>query len=102
MPTATKRNSTKTSAIRKKAPTVDDTYIVTADSKKRISLRGTEIKHFHVQARSDGSFLLEPRVLVPPSAVSARTLAMLDRAATNLKKGKASAPVDLSELADRG
>lgn len=100
MPTATKRKSVKTSNVRTKALTVKDTFIVTADAKKRISLRGTEIKHFHVQARSDGSFLLEPRVLVPPSAVSTRTLAMLDRAATNFKKGRASAPVDLSEFSD--
>ena len=100
MPTVTKSKSTKTSSARKKSPTVKDSYIVTADAKKRVSLRGTKIKHFHVQARSDGSYLLEPRILVPPSAVSARTLNMLDRAAENFKKGKASAPVDLSEFAE--
>jgi hypothetical protein len=39
---------------------------------------------------------LEPRVLVPPQAVSGRTLKMLDKSVAGLKKGLASAPVDLS------
>jgi hypothetical protein len=54
--------------------------------KKRISLRDAKTKYFHVQALFNGCFYLEPRVLVPPRAVSARTLKMLDRSAANLKK----------------
>ncbi len=73
-----------------------DQYDVTADAKKRISLRGAKTKYFHVRALSNGVFLLEPRVLVPPEAISARSLRMLDRSAANLKKGLASAPIDLS------
>jgi hypothetical protein len=38
----------------------------------------------------------EPRVLVPPRAVSVRTLKMLDKSVVALKKGLASAPVGLS------
>lgn len=76
--------------------TILENYDVAADAKKRISLRNAKTKYFHVQALSDGSYLLEPRVLVPPQAVSARTLKMLDKSVAGLKKGLASAPVDLS------
>jgi len=39
--------------------------------------------------------LLVPRVLVPAEAISARSLKMLDKSVANLKKGLASAPIDL-------
>ncbi len=78
--------------------TVLETYDVAADAKKRISLRNAKTKYFHVQALSNGSYLLEPRVLVPLQTVSARTLKMLDRSVAGLKKGLASAPVDFSQF----
>jgi hypothetical protein len=80
----------------KRRPTVVDVYDVAADAKKRISLRNARTKYFHVKALSNGGYLLEPRVLVPPQAISARSLKMLDKAAANLKKGLASAPIDLT------
>jgi hypothetical protein len=49
-----------------------------------------------VQALSNGCYVLSPRVLVPPQAVSARSLKMLDKSAASLKKGLASAPIDLA------
>lgn len=76
--------------------TVVNRYDVAADAKKRISLRGAAAKYFHVMALSNGAYMLEPRVLVPPHALSARSLKMLDRSAANLRKGMASAPIDLS------
>jgi len=79
-----------------KRATVVRLYDVAADAKNRISLRGTKTKYFHVKALSNGCFLLEPRVLVPPQALSARTRKMLGQAADNLKKGLASEPIDLS------
>ena len=71
-------------------------YDIAADDKKRISLRGAKTKYFHVKAFSNGCYLLEPRVLVHPEAVSARTLRMLEASATNFKAGLASAPIDLA------
>lgn len=71
-------------------------YDVAADAKNRISLRGATAKYFHVLALSNGSYLLEPRVLVPPDAVPARTLKMLNRSVANLKKGKIPPPIDLT------
>jgi sulfite reductase beta subunit-like hemoprotein len=83
---------------RKKKPsrTVVEEYDVAADAKRRISLRHAKTKYFRVRSLSDGSFLLEPRVLVPPGAISSRVLKMLDQSAENLKKGVASPPVDLT------
>ncbi len=50
----------------------------------------------HVEVLSNGTYLLEPRVLVPLEAISARSMKMLDKSAANLKKGFASAPIDLA------
>jgi hypothetical protein len=76
--------------------TVLEEYDIAADAKKRISLRRAKAKYYRVRALSDGSFLLEPRVLVPPHAISQRVLRMLDKSAKNLKKGRASPPIDLT------
>ena len=75
-------------------------YDVAADAKKRISLRGAKTKYFHVKAFSNGCFVLEPRVLVPPHAISARALKMLDKSVAGLKQGQASAPIDLLAFAE--
>jgi len=76
--------------------TVVERYDVAADAKKRINLRNAKTKYFHVKALSNGAYVLEPRVLVPPSAISTRSLRMLGKSVANLKKGVASAPIDLS------
>lgn len=76
--------------------TIVEDYDVAADAKKRISLRRARTKYFHVKAFSNGCYLLEPRVLVSPRAISARSLKMLDKSVANLKKGLASSPIDLS------
>src|SRR6266581_3198784 len=78
--------------------TVVEHYDVAADDKKRVSLRGAKTKYFHVNALSNGCYLLEPRVLVPLAAIPARTLKALKRSAENLRKAKASAPAVLPEL----
>jgi hypothetical protein len=76
--------------------TVIEDYDVAADAKKRINLRNAKTKYFHVKALSNGAYILEPRVLVPPAAISVRSLRMLDKSVANLKKGIASAPIDLA------
>ena len=89
---------TKARAKRNRGLTVVERYDVAADAKKRINLRNAKTKYFHVKALSNGAYLLEPRVLVPPAAISARSLRMLDKSVANLKKGVASAPIDLTAL----
>jgi hypothetical protein len=84
----------------KVGPVVVEEYDVAADAKKRISLRRAKTKYFRVRSLSDGSFLLEPRVLVAPKAISSRVLRMLDRSAENLRKGVASPPIDLTPFQD--
>lgn len=90
-----KTTTRKTVGITKKVSVIND-YDVAADAKNRISLRGANAKYFHVKALSNGAYMLEPRVLVPPDAIPAKTLKMLNRSVANLKKGKVSAPIDLS------
>lgn len=91
MKTATLERSAKATKTE-----VVDAYDAAADAKNRISLRGATAKYFHVRALSNGSFVLEPRVLVPPECVSKRTLETLGHSVDNLKKGHTSAPIDLS------
>ena len=87
----------RTATLKKEnRPTVIEDYDVAADAKKRINLRNAKTKYFHVKALSNGCYVLEPRVLVPPHAISARTMKMIEQSAANLKKGVASAPIDLS------
>lgn len=75
-------------------------YEARIDVKKRVTLRGARYDNYHVQEYSDGRIVLEPRVLVSPFEVSQNTLAMMDSAMENLKKGKVSKPVDLASFAD--
>ena len=68
------------------------------DSKKRITLRGAEAEYYAVRMYDDGKVLLEPRVLVPPEAVSKKTLQMMDKAVENIRNGKVSQPIDLDSI----
>lgn len=71
-------------------------YDARVDSKKRITLREPVAGYYHVTEKEDGTIELSPRVLVHPDEVSARTLTMVDQSVANLKKGAASAAVDLN------
>ncbi len=85
---------------RRKSVSILQHYVATADSKNRISLRGSQTKYFHVKALSNGSYVLEPRVLISPDAIPARTLKMIDSSVTQLKREKVSAPIDLIRFAE--
>jgi hypothetical protein len=100
MPIAAKAHTKGITSPRSGISVVEQ-YDTAADSKKRISLRGAQSKYFHVKALSNGSYLLEPRVLLPRDAVPARTLKMLEHSVANLKKGKVSAPIDLTAFTEK-
>jgi hypothetical protein len=76
-------------------------YDIAADAKNRISLRGARTKYFHVKAFANGCYVLVPRLLVAPKGLSTRSLKMLDKSVVQLKKGRASAPIDLSAFVQR-
>lgn len=73
-------------------------YDAHLDAKNRITLRGASFQNYNVRVYENGCILLEPRVLVTPDSISARTLADMDRAITNFKAGEVSAPIDLSDF----
>ena len=81
-------------------PTAIKEYDAKLDSKKRITLRNNNFDYYHVQEMSDGTIILFPRELTAPFQVSARTLAMMDKSMENLRAGKVSAAIDLSEFED--
>ncbi|HUW40666.1 MAG TPA: hypothetical protein VMV90_06615 [Rectinemataceae bacterium] len=76
-------------------------YDARIDTKKRVTLRGARYDNYHVQEYADGRILLEPRKLVAPFELSARTLAAMDEGMKNLKKGKVSKSIDLTAFADK-
>ena len=63
-------------------------YDVKLDNKNRVELRETAYEYFHIKQYKDGSFLLEPKVLVEPFEVSKNTLKMMDSSIKNIKNGK--------------
>ncbi len=73
-------------------------YDAKLDIKKRITLRSVPFEYYHVSEFEDGRILLEPRELTVPFSVSANTLDMMDTAVKNMKAGKVSGAIDLSEF----
>lgn len=73
-------------------------YTVHIDSKKRVTLRGAAYQYYNVREYKNGCIILEPRELIVPESISARTLKDMDRAIANFKKGKVSEAVDLSDF----
>lgn len=77
---------------------VQTDYTAHLDAKNRLTIRGAKYAYYQVKEYVNGCILLEPRELVRPKEISQRTLKMMDEAVANLKQGKASAPLDLSEF----
>ncbi|MDY6349519.1 MAG: hypothetical protein SPL62_03345 [Selenomonas sp.] len=77
---------------------VQTDYTAHLDAKNRLTIRGAKYAYYQVKEYANGCILLEPRELVRPKEISQRTLKMMDEAVANLKQGKASAPLDLSEF----
>jgi virulence-associated protein VapD len=80
--------------------TVIREYDTRLDSKKRVTLRNVLFEYYHVLEMENGTIIMEPRELTVPFQVSANTLAMMDESVRNIKAGKVSDKVDLSEFED--
>ena len=73
-------------------------YNARLDAKHRITLRNVLYEYYHVSEMEDGRIILEPRELTAPFQISANTLSMMDEAIRNMRAGKVSDAVDLSEF----
>ena len=73
-------------------------YDVHIDSKKRVTLRGARYQYYNVREYENGCIILEPRELITPDSISARTLKEMDQSIQNFKLGKVSEPIDLSDF----
>lgn len=73
-------------------------YDVHLDSKKRVTLRGARYQYYNVREYENGCIMLEPRELITPDSISARTLKEMDQSIQNFKLGKVSEPIDLSDF----
>ena len=78
--------------------TVVREYDAKLDSKKRLTLREAGFEYYHVSVLPDQRIVLEPRVLTSPFEVSANTLNMMDKSVENMKSGRVSPALDLSEF----
>lgn len=72
-------------------------YDAKLDSKRRITIRNAGFEYYHVQELNNGVIILEPRGLTDPFQISSNTLLMMDSAVENLKAGRESEPVELSQ-----
>ena len=75
-------------------------YDAKLDSRRRITIRNAGFEYYHVQELNNGVIILEPRELTVPFQISSNTLSMMDSAVENLKAGKVSEPVELSQFAE--
>ena len=73
-------------------------YDAKLDSKKRLTLRTNAFDYYHVMEMDDGIIILQPRELTAPFRVSANTLEMMDQAMENIKTGRVSPAIDLSDF----
>lgn len=73
-------------------------YDAKVDGKNRVTLRGAQYEYYNVKEYDNGCYVLEPRELTAPEEISTRTLHDMDEAMGNIKAGKASAAVDLSDF----
>lgn len=65
-------------------------YMAHLDAKKH--------SYYQVKEYDNGCILLEPRKLIKPKRISAKTLKMMDDSIKNFHQCKVSAPIDLSEF----
>ena len=75
-------------------------YNAKIDAKKRITLRSASFDYYHVAEYANGTIILEPRELTVPFQISENTLHMMDTAIENIKAGRVSEAIDLSEFVD--
>lgn len=74
-------------------------YDAKLDTKKRVTLRGRLFEYYHVTEYEDGRIVMEPRVLVSPLQVSPDSLVGMEEAVQNMKEGKVTEAIDLTEFA---
>ena len=73
-------------------------YMAHLDAKTRLTIRGAKYSYYQVKEYDNGCILLEPRELIKPKRISAKTLKMMDDSIKNFRQCKVSAPIDLSEF----
>ncbi len=75
-------------------------YDAKLDSKRRLTLHRSNFEYYDVREMEDGTIILEPRELTAPFQISVKTLTMMDAVVANMREGKFSSAVDLSEFED--
>ena len=75
-------------------------YDAKLDAKKRVTLRSVIFEYYHVTEYNDGRIVMEPRELTAPFQISSNSLSMMDSSVQNMKAGRVSDAIDLSEFAD--
>ena len=73
-------------------------YVAHLDNKKRITLRGATYQYYNVKEYGNGCIILKPRELSVSKSILSRTLADMDRAVSNFKRGDVSSAIDLSDF----
>ena len=72
-------------------------YDARVDTKKRVTLRGTQYRNYHVREYDDGRIEMLPQELIE---ISTQTVEMMDRSIESLNEGAAGESLDLSRFRD--
>ena len=72
-------------------------YDARVDTKKRVTLRGSKYRNYHVREHADGRIEMFPQELVE---VSELTVEMMDRSMESYDNGMVGRPLDLSRFED--
>lgn len=72
-------------------------YDVKKDERNRVTLKAVEFDYYHAKVFDDGHIEFYPQVLADVS-LSVRTLAMMDKAMSNVARGKVGARMNPRDI----
>jgi hypothetical protein len=61
-------------------------YEVTLDARNRLTVREAGYRHYHVKVFDDGTVVLQPRVLVSPTMLTAETLKKVEEGRADVRE----------------
>ncbi len=74
-------------------------YDVRKDERNRVTLKSVQFDYYHAKVFDDGHIEFYPQVLSDAS-LSVRTLSMMDKAMTNVSRGKVGPTMDPRDVLD--
>ena len=75
---------------------LDEAYMATLDSRKRVVIRGADSKYYNVKKFQNGIIMMVPQTMKTPDTISEQSLKMIYESCKNWENDEE--PVDLAEV----